>query len=95
MDRRPSCKCVLFWMKTQPSLKSKNLPLKFRPLHAHSLQVTKWRGLAARHEAAFAEAAAKLHSREAASLAASSQQQVRGTCAVLSASGACVHHCCF
>ncbi|PRW57636.1 hypothetical protein C2E21_3708 [Chlorella sorokiniana] len=38
-------------------------------------EVGKWRGMAQRHEAAFAEAAAKLHSREAASLAASTQQQ--------------------
>ncbi len=51
--------------------------------------MAKWRGLAQRHEAAFGEAAAKLHSREAASLAASTQQQVCGcSCGLL---GAALH----
>lgn len=41
------------------------------------MQVAKWRALAQQHEAAYAEAAAQLHTREAASLTANTQQQVR------------------
>jgi hypothetical protein len=41
-----------------------------------ALQVGNWRGIAQKHEAAFAEAAAQLHTREAQSLAASTQVQV-------------------
>ncbi len=68
-DRRQYTVCTASLCVLLAALCPAALPLSL-------MQVSKWRAAAQRHEAALAEATAKLHTREAQSLAATTQAEV-------------------